>query len=86
MKVSFPISTFRTSLGGTSSRRPSPPGLRPSFVAPHSGVALVVTLILLSIITFMAIAFLVLSHREQSSVVTTTDQTVALQGANSALE
>lgn len=52
----------------------------------QAGVALVVTLILLSVITFMAIAFLVLSHREQSSVVTTTDQTLARLAADTGLE
>jgi len=52
----------------------------------RSGVALVVTLILLAVITFMAIAFLVISHREQSSVVTATDQATAKNAADSAIE
>src|SRR5262249_43610509 len=47
----------------------------------ESGVALVITLILLSVITFMAIAFLVLSRGQKSSVTTTTDQAVALNAA-----
>ncbi len=44
---------------------------------PQSGVALVITLILLSVITFMAVAFLVLSRADKGSVNTTTDQTTA---------
>src|SRR6185369_13499130 len=43
----------------------------------QQGVALVVTLIMLSVITFMAIAFLVLSRGERSSVTTATDQSLA---------
>jgi hypothetical protein len=50
------------------------------------GVALVITLIMLSVITFMAVTFLVLSHRERGSVTTTTDQTSAGFTAESALE
>jgi hypothetical protein len=41
------------------------------------GVALVITLVMLSVITFMAVTFLVLSQRERGSVSTTTDQTIA---------
>jgi len=48
------------------------------------GVALVITLILLAVITFMAIAFLVLSRGQKSSVTTTTDLTVARGGAEAA--
>jgi hypothetical protein len=51
----------------------------------ESGVALVITLILLSVITFMAIAFLVLSRGQKSSVTTTTDETIARQAADAAL-
>src|SRR5881394_2951318 len=50
------------------------------------GVALVITLIMLSVITFMAVAFLVLSQRERNAVTTTTDQTVARFSADTALE
>jgi hypothetical protein len=50
------------------------------------GVALVITLIMLSVITFMAVTFLVLSHRERGSVTTTTDQTSAGFTAETALE
>ena len=50
------------------------------------GVALVITLVMLSVITFLAITFLVLSQRERGSVNTTTDQAVAKFTADSALE
>src|SRR5512137_1634705 len=52
----------------------------------EGGVALVVTLILLAIITFMAIAFLVLSRNQSNAVVGSTDQTLARLAADSALE
>ena len=54
--------------------------------AREGGVALIITLIMLSVITFMAVTFLVLSHRERGAVVTTTDQTTARLAADSALE
>jgi hypothetical protein len=41
------------------------------------GVALVITLIMLAVVTFMATAFLTLSRRERGAVKTTTDQTTA---------
>ncbi len=42
-----------------------------------SGVALVITLILLSVITFLAVTFLAVSRNERRSVTTTTDQNLA---------
>lgn len=45
--------------------------------SPEAGVALVITLIMLAVITFMAVTFLVLSRREKGQVTTTTDQAVA---------
>jgi hypothetical protein len=66
----------------TFSPRPSPLAPRPS----ARGVALIITLIMLSVITFMTVTFLVLSHRERGAVVTTTDQTTARFAADSALE
>ena len=68
--------------------RPSDFGLRPSS-RPRSreqGIALVVTLLMLSVITFMAIAFLVLSRGERTSTATATDQAIARLGAENALE
>jgi hypothetical protein len=56
-----------------------PPTPHSAHRTPHSeqGVALVITLVLLSIITFMAVAFLVVSHSQHGSVVNETDQAVA---------
>ncbi len=49
------------------------------------GVALIITVIMLSVITFLAVAFLALSGREKGSVKTTTDQTTSREAANAAL-
>ncbi len=49
------------------------------------GVALVVTLIMLSVITFMAVTFLVLSQRERSAVTGTTDTKIARNASDTAL-
>jgi hypothetical protein len=49
------------------------------------GVALVITLILLSVVTFMAITFLALSRRERSAVSTVTDTASARLAADAAL-
>lgn len=51
----------------------------------REGVALVITLIMLSIITFMAVTFLVLSQRERSSVNGATDQKIARNASDAAL-
>ena len=50
------------------------------------GVALVITLVLLSIITFMTVTFLVVSRSQQGAVTTDTDQAIARLAADSALE
>ena len=50
------------------------------------GVALIITLIMLSVITFMAVTFLVLSQRERNAVTTTTDQAIARMTAATAVE
>ncbi|HEU5124490.1 MAG TPA: hypothetical protein VFW05_10545 [Verrucomicrobiae bacterium] len=52
----------------------------------RAGMALIVTLIMLSVITFMTVTFLVLSQRERGSVTTSTDQLLAKQAADSGLE
>jgi hypothetical protein len=52
---------------------------------PQSGVALIITLILLSVVTFMAITFLALSRRERSAVTTVTDTASARLAADAAL-
>jgi hypothetical protein len=62
--------------------------LSSDFCPPTSekGVALIITLIMLAVITFMATTFLVLSRRERNAVTQTTDQTVARFTADTALE
>src|SRR5262249_26949760 len=57
-------------------------------VTRHSsaGVALVITLILLSVITFMAVTFLVVSRSEHNSVATDTDQTASRLASEGAQE
>lgn len=61
----------------------SPLASRPS---PRSGVALVVTIVLLSVITFLAIVFLALTGRETASSKTQVNQTTARLAADTALE
>jgi hypothetical protein len=56
-----------------------------AFRATERGIALVITLILLSITLVMAIAFMALSKRERNAVTTTTDTAIARQAADSAL-
>ena len=51
----------------------------------QQGIALVITLILLSVITFLAITFMILSQREKHSVAITTDQSTAKFAADAAL-
>ena len=58
---------------------------KPSEFGDRNGVALVITLIMLSIITFMAVTFLVLSQRERSSVNGDTDQKTARNASDAAL-
>ena len=56
---------------------------------PHpsqSGVALVITLIMLAVITFMAVTFLVVSRNEKGSVTVQTDQTIARLAADAAFQ
>jgi len=48
------------------------------------GVALVITLLMLSVITFLAVAFLAMSRRNQSAVVTSLDNTTAQSMAQAA--
>lgn len=50
------------------------------------GVALVITLVLLSVITFMAIAFLVLTRGQRSTAAVMTDQLTARLATDTALE
>ena len=50
----------------------------------ESGVALVITLILLSVITFMAVTLLVVNRSQKGLVNTSTDYIIANEGASSA--
>src|SRR6267378_5194430 len=60
---------------------------RHSWMFPRQrGVALVITLIMLAVITFMAVTFLAVSRREAGSVTTTRDQTIARFAADTAFE
>src|ERR1019366_10156329 len=53
---------------------------------PQSAVALVITLVLLSVITFMAVTFLVVSRSQHGAVATETDQQIARMAADTARE
>lgn len=53
--------------------------------SPQQGVALVVTVILISVITFLTIAFLALSRREKGAVTVATDQNIARLAAEAGL-
>src|SRR6187551_1080587 len=59
-------------------------GRQPSRFGDRNGIALVITLIMLAIITFMAVTFLVLSQRERSSVGTAIDQKIARDATDAA--
>ena len=89
-KVHSPQSTVQSG-GGTPrifrdfGRRVLGVGFRPSSLGGRDGVALVITLIMLSIITFMTVTFLVLSQRERSSVNTATDQKMARNATDGAM-
>jgi len=62
---------------------PLPSGVR--LPASQRGVALIITLILLAVVTFMALTFLAVSRRERGAVTTTTDTTSARLAADAAL-
>src|SRR5207249_3157420 len=66
--------------------RLGPCHLSPVTRRSQEAVALVVTLLLLSVITFMAVTFLVVSRNEKGSVTQTTDHAVAGLAADAGLE
>src|SRR5271154_5550926 len=81
----------RPQTGALFSRRPSAPNTPGRGRLTHAGifrgergVALVVTLILLSVITFMAVTFLVVSRSEHGSVGVSTDQITGRYNAEGA--
>ncbi len=61
-------------------------GVRASIHQRNAGVALVITLIFLAVITFMAVTFLVVTRRERERSITQTSQSDAKFGADVALE
>jgi hypothetical protein len=88
MKKPFPILDCRLPIAGHGAGDGSPlPNRKSQIVNRKSerGVALVITLILLSVTLVMAVAFLALSRRDRSSVGTTTDTAAARLAAESAL-
>src|ERR1017187_5998166 len=68
-----------------SSSAQKPTLLRPGRAYSERGIALVITLILLSVTLVMAIAFLAISRREAGSVTTSTDTVTARYAADAAL-
>jgi len=71
--------------GAQRSARPTLQPLAFSLQPSQRGVALIITLILLSVVTFMTITFLALSRRERSAVATVTDTAGARLAADAAL-
>jgi hypothetical protein len=69
-----------------SGGRTASAGARVPIRHSQSGIALVITLIMLSVTLVMALAFLALAKRERGSVSTGTDKTVALNAARSGLD
>jgi hypothetical protein len=91
MKLSLPISHSALPIAVrqlTREQRPLSRIPHSALRTPHSkrGVALVITLVLLSIITFMAVTFLVVSRSQHGSVTTETDLAIARLAADSATE
>ena len=70
------------------SRHARTPHLRAAVLPRPSerAVALVITLLLLSVITFMAVTFLVISRSEKGAVTTATDQAIARLAADTGFE
>jgi hypothetical protein len=69
----------------TLNLKPSTFNFQPSTRRRERGVALIITLILLSVTLVMAVAFLAISRRERGSVATESDATTAKFAADSAL-
>ena len=77
---------------GARSQKPEARSSHPDLRSPISGlqpsqraVALIITLILLYVVTFMAVTFLTLSRRERGAVTTVTDAAGARYAADAAL-
>ncbi len=100
MKRPFTIYDLRFTIWKKSDRAVSPltaasgaqrsarPALQPSAFSlqpSQKGVALIITVILLAVVTFMALTFLAISRRERGAVTTTTDTYSAKLAADDAL-
>jgi hypothetical protein len=86
MKRRFTIYDLRFTIWKKSAK-PAAANRQSSIVNHQSqrGVALVITLIMLAVVTFMAITFLAISRRERGAVTTTTDTATARLAADDAL-
>ncbi len=86
MKRPFTIYDLRFTICGKSAK--SAAANHQSSIINHksqSGVALIITVILLAVVTFMALTFLAVSRRERGAVTTTTDTASARLAADDAL-
>ncbi len=86
MKVKFTIYDLRFTIE-KQSERPAAANRQSSIVnhQSRSGVALILTLILLSVTLLMTLAFLALSNRERNAASTSTDAAVSRLAADAAL-
>ena len=84
MKIPFTICDCGVRIEKKSSAAATP---HSALRTPHArrGIALVITLIMLSVTLVMAVAFLALARRERGSVTTSTDTTTARLAAETAL-
>lgn len=84
MKLSIQSDQWRVTSGELKNSAPTAP--HASRLTPHArqGVALVITLIMLSVTLIMAVAFLAVARRERNAVSTTTDTATARLAADSA--
>ncbi|HEY3760951.1 MAG TPA: hypothetical protein VGN23_04325 [Verrucomicrobiae bacterium] len=86
MKIKNTICDLRTAIGKQSA--PAPAVVRQSYIVnrkSQKGIALVITLLMLSVTLIMALAFLAISRRERASVTTTTDAANARLATDAAL-
>ena len=86
MKFSSQLTAVANRTAHGSRRKP---GTSASCLLPSAlerGVALVITVIMVAVITFLTIAFLVLTRREAASSRTSTDTTIARLAAETAMD
>ena len=86
MKIKLPVASCRLQVPRRNRATRATFNLQPStFNRARAGIALVITLIMLSVTLVMALAFLAVSRRERNSVNTTTDTATARLAADAAL-